>query len=264
MEENKTSKKKVKVVNIILNVICVLIFTFAAYELILKFTNNSIYLFGVRSDVVLTNSMSFKNEDPRVQLFLEGHDDQLQRGDLVYSTKVKKDTELNVYDIVLFINKDNNKLTIHRIVDIRSGTDYLDGQPRYLIRADTANIGSHDGLYKHDEIIAKYKSKIPGIGHVHNFFTSIFGIILEVGVIIIIVLYQYFDDKYFKKKQLESSETLVEEITVDNQTTEESISDNSEELDSPPGGKIQPEEPEKVEESESTQVDSSEESSEQN
>lgn len=265
MEENKTSKKKkVKVVNIILNVICVLIFTFAAYELILKFTNNSIYLFGVRSDVVLTDSMSYKNEDPRIQTFLEGHDDQLHRGDLVYSTKVKKDTELNVYDIVLFINKDNNKLTIHRIVSIKSGSDYMDGEPRYLIRADTANVGSHDGLYKHDEIIAKYKSKIPVIGHVHNFLTSIFGIILEVGIIIIIVLYQFFDDKYFKKKQLESSEGEVEEITtdtqnIDNQAIEEQpISDNSRDSDPPANEEIQSEEKTNVEEPEQIREESEE------
>ena len=222
MEDNKTkNKKKVKVVNIILNAICVLIFVFAAYELILKFTNNSIYLFGVRSDVVLTNSMSYKNEDPRIQSFLEGHDDQLQRGDLVFSTKVKKDTELKVYDIVLFINKDNNKLTIHRIVEIKDGHDYIDGQPRYLIRADTANTGSHDGVYKHDEIIAKYKSKIPVVGYIHNFLTSIFGIILEVGVIVLIVLYQYFDDKYFQKK--ETDEIAIEQTTTDNQNVDKEI-----------------------------------------
>ena len=231
MEENKTkNKKKVKVVNIILNAICVLIFVFAAYELIVKFTNNSIYLFGVRSDVVLTNSMSYKNEDPRIQTFLEGHNDQLQKGDLVYSTKVKKDTELNVYDIVLFINKDNKRLTIHRIVEIKDGKDYLDGEPRYLIRADTANVGSHDGLYKHDEIIAKYKSKIPVVGHIHNFLTSIFGIILEVGIIVIIVLYQYFDDKYFQKKQ--SEEMAIEQTaTEETENVEEAGNDEpSEEI----------------------------------
>ena len=144
-------------------------FVFAFYELIVKFTNNSIYLFGVRSDVVLSNSMSFKNEDKQVQKFLEGHDDQLKRGDLVYSTKVTAKTELKVYDIVLFINRDNNKLTIHRIVVIRDGSGYIDGQERYVIRADTANLGSHDGAYVKSEIIAKDKYKIPAIGYVHKF-----------------------------------------------------------------------------------------------
>ena len=222
MKQKKTeNKKKVKIINIVLNAICVFIFAFAAYELLLKFTNNSIYLFGVRNDVVLTNSMSYKNEDPRIQSFLEGHDDQLQVGDLVQSTKVKKETELKIYDIVLFINKDNNKLTIHRIVDIKDGSNYMDGQPRYLIRADTANVGSHDGVYTHDEIIAKYKSKIPVIGHIHNFLTSIFGIILEVGVIVLIVLYQYFDDKYFNKKETE--EIVIEQTTTDNQNVDKEI-----------------------------------------
>ena len=239
MKKNKTKEKnKVKIGNIILNTICVLIFAFAAYELILKFTNNSIYLFGVRNDVVLTNSMSYKNEDPRIQSFLEGHDDQLQVGDLVQSTKVKKDTELKVYDIVLFINKDNNKLTIHRIVEIKDGSSYMDGQDRYLIRADTANIGSHDGVYTHDEIIAKYKSRIPIVGHIHNFLTSIFGIIIEVGIIVIIVLYQYFDDKYFKKEENESGKMVVEELTtndqnIDKEITEQPKEDNTDLLEEP-------------------------------
>lgn len=207
---NKKEKKPIKISNIILNAICIAIFVFATYELIVKLTNNSIYLFGVRSDVVLSDSMSYKNEDKKVQTFLEGHDDQLKKGDLVYSTKVTEKTELKVYDIVIFKNKDNNKLTIHRIVDIKDGQNYLDGKERYIIRADTANYASHDGAYTHDEIIARYKSKIPWVGHIHQFLTSIFGIILEVGIILIILAYQFLDDKYFGQKAIEKQPDVVD------------------------------------------------------
>lgn len=209
--QNKNPKKKIRISNIILDTIAILVFVFAAYELLVKFTNNSIYLFGVRSDVVLSDSMSYVNEDPRVQSFLEGHNDQLQKGDLVYSTKVTAKTELNVYDIVVFTNKDNNKQTIHRIVQIKDGSQYADGQPRYIIRADSANFGSHDGAYTRDEIHAKFKSRTPFVGYIMNFFTSIFGIVLEVGVIVLIVLYQYFNDKYFNKKQIVNEETIIED-----------------------------------------------------
>ena len=204
--KDKQSKSK-KVINIILDVFCVLTFIFAAYQLVLKFTNNSIYLFGVRSDVVLSDSMSFVSEDKKVQKFLAGHDDRLKTGDLVYSTKVKEDTELNVYDIVIFKNMDNGKETIHRIVDIRDGSSYLDGKQRFVIRADTAKFTETDGAYTKDQIIAKYKSHIGGIGHVYRFFSSIYGLILEIGLILIVILYQYFDDKYYGLKKVEQSDS---------------------------------------------------------
>lgn len=206
------NKKPVKISNIILNALCVAIFIFVAYELILKFTNNSIYLFGIRSDVVLSESMSYKNKDQDIQKFLEGHDDQLQKGDLVYSEKVTKKTELKIYDIVLFKNKDSNLITIHRIVEIRDGKEYLDGQTRYVIRADTANYYSTDGAYLKSEILARYKTKIPWVGHIHTFLTSIFGVILEVGVAVIILVYEFLDDKYFKKKTIEENTNTSESV----------------------------------------------------
>ena len=214
MDKVKKTKKPKKVSNIILNAVCIFVFVFAVYELIIKFTNNSIYLFGVRSDVVLSDSMSYVNkEDKKVQTFLEGHNNRLHKGDLVYSSKVTKKTKLDVYDIVLFKNKDNNKITIHRIVEIKDGSKYYDGQERYIIRADTASYGSNDGAYLHDEIIAKYKYKIAGLGYVSHFLASIYGVILEVGIIVIIIVYQLLDDKFFKKS-LENADSKQEQETV--------------------------------------------------
>ena len=198
-EKNKRKKSKL-IIDIILDVFCVFLFLLASYKLVLKFTNNSLYLFGVRSDVVLSDSMSFVSDDKKVQKFLKGHDDRLEKGDLVYSTKVKNDTELNVYDIVIFKNMDNGKDTIHRIVDIRDGKDYLDGETRYVIRADTAKYTETDGAYTRDQIKAKYKSRVKGIGNIYRFFSSIYGFILDIGLIFIVILFQYLDDKYYGKK----------------------------------------------------------------
>lgn len=221
MKEKK--KRSFKISNIILNAICILIFAFVAYELVIKFTNNSIYLFGVRSDVVLSDSMSYKNKEPEIQTFLEGHDDQLQVGDLVYSEKVTEKTELNVYDIVIFKNKDSDLVTIHRIVEIKDGKDYADGKIRYVIRADTANYYSTDGAYTQEEILARYKSKIPWVGHIHNFFTSIFGIILEVGIVIIILVYEFLDDKFFKNKEIEENKEVTETEAETKEVKDEEI-----------------------------------------
>ncbi len=203
-------KKKVKVSSILIYSVCVFLFLFAAYGIVIKLTRNSIYLFGVRSDAVLTESMSYKNDDPVVQEFLTGHDDQLQKGDLVYSEKVTSDTELNVYDIVIFKSHDTGLETIHRIVDIKDGSDYADKQDRYLIRADTANNESNDGLYRKEEIIARYKAKVPFLGHIKTFFSSIFGLILIVGLMIIMLVYDFIASNYItdeKNKKTKSKET---------------------------------------------------------
>ena len=216
-------KNKIKISSIILYSICGLLFLVAAYGIAIKISNNSLYLFGVRSDAVLSDSMSYKNEDPEVQEFLEGHDNQLQVGDLVYSEKVTDNSELDVYDIVIFIHQDTGKQTIHRIVDIVSGEKYLDHQPRYVIRADTANHESIDGIYSRQEILAKYKSKIPFLGNIVKFFNSIFGTILIVGLIIILLTYDFLASNYVndKKKTIEETKR-IEKTEVEQKDKNES------------------------------------------
>mgnify|MGYP003309602234 CR=1 FL=1 len=113
---NKTKKSKKKIfLNILFYVLAGLLYVFVGYELVCKFTGNNVYLFGTRFDVVLTDSMSERN--PEHAEFLEGTN-QIQPFDLVCSSKINKDTELNVKDIVLFRNPNmNNETVMHRIVD---------------------------------------------------------------------------------------------------------------------------------------------------
>ncbi len=215
-------KNKVKISSIILYSICGLLFLIAAYGIAIKISNNSLYLFGVRSDAVLSDSMSYKNEDPEVQEFLEGHDNQLQVGDLVYSEKVTDSSQLEVYDIVIFVHQDTGKQTIHRIVEIVSGEKYLDHQPRYVIRADTANHESIDGIYSRQEILAKYKTKVPFLGNIVIFFNSIFGLILIVGLIIIMLVYDFLASNFVSDKK-----KVIEE-PKENEKTETENKENNE------------------------------------
>lgn len=181
-------------------------FLYAGYQIAIKVTNNSIYLFGIRHDAVLTDSMSYKNEDPKVQEFLKGHDDQLYVGDLVYSNKVNMDTKLKVYDIVIFKHHDTGRQTIHRIVQILPGSMYIDKEDRFVIRADTANEASDDGAYKKSEIIAKMKARVPFLGHIESFFSSVYGLILIIGLMVIMVAYQFISANYVDKKPKETED----------------------------------------------------------
>ena len=106
-------KKKHKVWDIVAYALIGVCFLLTLFGIISKFGQGSFYLFGHRADVVLSNSMSTKH--PEYASFLEGHDNQMQKNDLVFSSKVDTNTELNVYDIVIF-NNPRTGPTMHRIV----------------------------------------------------------------------------------------------------------------------------------------------------
>ncbi len=106
-------KKQRLVFDIISYVFIGIALTLALLGIIVKANNGTIYLFDIRADVVLSDSMSEKNA--KYIDFLKGHDDQIQKLDLVFSKKVNSETELNVYDIVLF-NNPGIGTTVHRIV----------------------------------------------------------------------------------------------------------------------------------------------------
>ena len=110
----KNKSKKIIIINIILYVIVGVLFLLAVFGIILKFSSNKTALFNTRFDVVLTDSMSEKN--PEYADFLEGHDDQIQAMDIVISKTDINEETLNVYDIVLFNNKELGATDMHRIV----------------------------------------------------------------------------------------------------------------------------------------------------
>ena len=109
----KKSKKKL-ITSIVLYVIAGLLLLVDAAAIIIRLSGNGdLYLFGNRVDVVLTDSMSEKNE--KYKDFLEGHDDQINAFDLVVSKKIDPLDELDVYDIVLF-NNPSVGVDMHRVV----------------------------------------------------------------------------------------------------------------------------------------------------
>lgn len=111
------SDKKIgskKVFDIISWIFIALLFILSLSLVLIRNAKGTIYLFNSRYDVVLTKSMSYKNESHLD--FLEGHDNQIQPFDVVQSEKVNSSTELNIYDIVLF-NNPYVGTDMHRIVN---------------------------------------------------------------------------------------------------------------------------------------------------
>ena len=115
MKKAKKKFNKKKFLNILSYIGVSVFFLFALICAIAKFNGAKFVFFGRRYDVVLTNSMSEKNE--KYKEFLEGHDDQFDAFDLAVSKKVKSPEDLHVYDVVIYNDRDIGT-NMHRIVSI--------------------------------------------------------------------------------------------------------------------------------------------------
>lgn len=148
--ENK--KKTIKKVLDVASYIAVfLFFIMALVSCILKFSGVKFNVFGSRYDVVLTHSMSEKNE--KYKTFLEGHDDQFNAFDVVKSEKIEKQSDIKLYDVVLY-DDPNIGLNMHRIVDIVE-----DGKDVLIARESTIKtIGNYIGISFND-ITSRFKSE---------------------------------------------------------------------------------------------------------
>jgi len=141
-EIKKQSKGKI-VLNVLSYVGVFVFFFLALVCAIAKFQGAKFSLFGNRYDVVLTNSMSRKNDAHKD--FLEGHDDQFQAFDLAVSKPVTSQEELKVYDIVIYTDKYVGT-NMHRIVNIEeTGKDTVS-----FLTSELNSIGEYKGysLYK--------------------------------------------------------------------------------------------------------------------
>lgn len=206
--------KKRKAWNIISWILAIFIFVIVGFEIFMKFRSEPIYLFGYRQDVVLTDSMASVNQsDEEVKEFLKGREDRLQVGDLVFSTKITNETEIKVYDVVLFKNLANSgRLTIHRVVDIYY--DATIGQNKYVIRADSAKTSEADGAYTKSSLIAKMEFKWDKVGYVVYFFNSIYGILLLVFIFFVIFVLDFLfgSSVMYYVKQMDLIETLTKKL----------------------------------------------------
>lgn len=114
MELKKFFSHRKKVSKILGYSLVVFVFVIVAIGMIYKFAKKPFYFFNTRGDVVLTDSMSVKNEEHKD--FLK-NTKQIQAFDFVISDRITDKTKLKVYDVVIF---DNPRIGIdmHRIVEI--------------------------------------------------------------------------------------------------------------------------------------------------
>lgn len=102
-----------------------------------KFAKKPFYFYNSRADVVLTDSMSVKNE--KYKDFLKDTK-QIQAFDLVISERITSKTKLNVYDVVIFNNPDIG-IDMHRIVEVDSVGDNFK-----FNNLETVKLGEYDAF----------------------------------------------------------------------------------------------------------------------
>ena len=190
-------KKKTKVLDIVPTTVGFILLLFTAIGVISKFISKDRLVFGFRSDIVLSESMSKLDNDVKDEYTENGWTNQLKVHDWIFTTKVNEE-DLKVGDIVTY----NNPIvgtTTHRIVNIKeySGTKY------FTIRADAVPKKDVDGDFKYSDIIGKVTGNAGQFGQVIYFFQTIYGVILLVGLAMICFLYSFLSDRITKKDKNE-------------------------------------------------------------
>ena len=207
-EKNKKAKKVVNIIaDVLFYVVCALLVVVLVCFFVDKFSGEETYpFFGFRGMIVQTDSMAIKN--PEFVDFLEGHDEQMEPGDLVFTRRLKKGEELKVYDIVTF--KLGQMTVIHRIVDI-----YVeDGVTYYVTRGDSRELEKTDSPKTIDQITGVYASNWGTMGKFVKFVQSIYGIlaiILCLTIVVIAMIVMKFINKENEKNKNNKKQTEKKE-----------------------------------------------------
>ncbi len=234
--ESKKITNAKKVGKIVLNVLFYIVMLFfivvLVFSFIQKLSGKDVYpFFGYRGMIVESGSMSFKCAENAE--FLEGHDEQMQVRDLVFTRKLKEGEAPEVYDIVTF--KMGDATVIHRVVEIY--TDPTTGQTMYVTQGDARP--ERDAPKSLNQITGIYVGSLGQFGVVIDFLQSAFGIVALIAVIAIILITKVIlnyvheeKDKVETKKDTDSAERdnntedCSDAVDIEENATEESLSDD--------------------------------------
>ncbi|MBO4535235.1 MAG: hypothetical protein J5755_04800, partial [Clostridia bacterium] len=183
-------------------------------------------LFGLNFYVVATPSMARVN--PEYADFLAGHDDRIQVGDLIVTRRIKQGEQLQVYDVVTFVQ--GGKIIVHRIVDVQTSAN---GTVFYTTRGDSNNAA--DGQRTIDEFTGVLvRNAGHGWGEAVKFVQSYYGIAAVAGVIAIILIAILVNDALKNKQPKPKEPDSLDDPTDDaNRHTEQESETNASSVSNP-------------------------------
>lgn len=218
-ESDPKIKKRNKAIDITKNVVyyTFLVFIIPIFGLsIYSRIKNNVTMIGDNAVMVVASGSMSQKEQSNEYLFTYQLDNQFQTYDMITLTKVKSQSQLELYDVIAFRNNKNINV-IHRIIKI----DYVDGAAIYTTKGD-ANTGIDSYQPKFEDIIGKYTGKrIPAIGIFIMFFQSYAGMITVASVVYCMFMISH----YSRKSEIASEERteLLSEVFDFSKLNEEEI-----------------------------------------
>ncbi len=203
LKEKKSKKRRLikYIIEIISLVIMIVLFVFA---IVINVHGINKPVKNSTLKVVYSDSMSKKHPN-NTYLDKNNLNNQFSKFDMVIIGKLPAESELKLYDVVVY--QVNDSLIIHRIVNIQ--TREVDGkiETRYILKGD-ANKDSDTKSVTYDQMRGIYTGKkVPFIGIFIMFMQSPAGWICF-GII---TLYMFTDD-YMQRKLLKASLTRYREV----------------------------------------------------
>lgn len=166
----KTKSKKNTFLIVLKWIIYVLIILFVVISLWLMIDRISGYnfsFFGLRSSVISSDSMSEVNVRHEDRDYLLENEERLYKNDLIFTYDASSIEDLEVYDIVTYVDSNNN-LICHRIVQI-------DIEENKIWTQGDAN-NARDGVIEFEDIKGVYIGKISSLGAVTLYLQSPYGL----------------------------------------------------------------------------------------
>lgn len=191
-EPKKTKRVVLRIISIVGWAVLGLLFLVTAVNLIDRASKYNFPLFGFRSNVILTESMSYDKNHTT-----EGYEiGQLQVNDVVITYQCSYD-DVKVGDVIIYYS--NAGLICHRVIDKYQSNEY-----RYFVtKGDNNDISDLPVEYRNFK--GKVINVVPQVGVVTSFFQSYYFIIALgfSGFLIfgVVYVYRWSEEKKNAKKE---------------------------------------------------------------
>lgn len=167
--EKTTSKKNTFLIVLkwIIYVLIILLIVISLWLMIDRISGYNFSFFGLRSSVISSDSMSEVNVRHEDRDYLLENEERLYKNDLIFTYDASSIEDLEVYDIVTYVDSNNN-LICHRIVQI-------DIEENKIWTQGDAN-NARDGVIEFEDIKGVYIGKISSLGAVTLYLQSHYGL----------------------------------------------------------------------------------------
>ena len=202
----------------IVYVLIILLIVISLWLMIDRISGYNFSFFGLRSSVISSDSMSEVNVRHEYKDYLLDNEERLYKNDLIFTYDAKSIEDLEVFDIVTYLNSDNT-LICHRIVQIDVDANKI------WTQGDANN--ARDGVIEFEDIKGVYIGKISGIGAASLYLQSPYGLF---GISIAFLF--IFGAAIILEIDKNKKETVKDNVNVidNDNTTLNSSSNNNNEL----------------------------------